>query len=1493
MLQSGDLDPNSALSDNDLTFAQQFEYFSSLDYNNQDEASGPIDTYFLNIRSRYSAASVENRTRDDDTTYSFGALFNSSNPSSISVPETPLYSDEKLDEIKAALPPWNNSPLWLTSESSGDYTSKFIYQLPDSWSYKSMHINSSGAECFVATIHESQFRCVVHKTSAIDRKFHFLKITRRGVLPQYELYNYGYTWPNVIRADYQIQPTAEILTATVPAGSYASEWIGGETDMATNGYIDFSSVMPINLRVIPETEAIVPADTHSIDVPTTVDFDDDNIKSAEVCWNISLNGGGGTLSKTMEVATDDVPDVDTTLFTNTTVGTTYEVEAKITKLSIVNGTELVEVTLNEPLSMKTGQIVVGPGEIGNIQVEETPPPLGQELQSMPADGVSTRVLTAILKDDFGNPAPAGVQVFWRLEGDGRFLQYDSETDASGKAKATLLAGKITDLNQKVIIEADFKRIEYVIQNTALNLDIQITPRVLTGNESDDKLIYDLAVASAATPGVLVNWHSTRGTVMASGTVGTDGVAHAELTIWRNTSSNDDNAEAVVVTASTGGSSAMKALELGSELKITASSQNLNSMSPTEIIVHSQVSDNSLSEVVSAEVLKHEMASFTSNDIAASLGNLPGMPDPQTVADFSLKLSATIPNNNGNEHTIINAPGAYRIYWDTSNRASLDIHNNGVVQTLKLREPLVASTNLNLSELEFSLLGDVAVFRGLGSSASLKLEGIFDGYTSAHIPSASLPLVSSCLARWKIITGENVNFAGLTTDRKIQFTNGVADFGISLPVGSNANEVLLKIRKFQSIKTHSLRLFVTSPAKNEIIAGAAELISHIAFDNYSTVSIPTFAEKELARHVNQTVANGVTTVGQVDVKGIGNALPSMIQGNLEQQADQSKRYLEWAAKLNAIADEIDKMADHADTLTVTDEQGRDLFKINAARQVEGALSAAGDQAWNWLGKKLKPLATTIAQANDAAIAAAMESLKGTAIWQEAQEIAEWTGAIPLFNDLATLKDQLTEEGVVELIKALHRASKAIGQNPQLAAVKLMTQMEDFIKPKLNAWAQQGGEAEKLAVGAAGFLAFYIELGPTLAATLVDRNAIRRMTGQMLGTVLSASMGNQEAQDQLKEMTPFWSWLAIGEKIGDLWTAHDYYGAGKKAGEIILQVVGDLTIVFPVVKGAAIAIQAGEKTTQVLIQALRKTATGFVRDLNPADGLIDASKMIKACKISCFPAGVLVLMADGSKKSIENIEVGESVMADDPYDDEGPYPKKVLGRPEFHVEALLEVCLENGEIVPTTGNHPFWVKDKGWVEAMMLDPGDQLLSADGRVATVANIVQKNTPSSVWNLTVEDSHSFFVLAGNQTILVHNTNPGLRTYVVYEVTLNDGTKYVGRASIAYTRGSAVDEAVERCLDARFKRHHRLDADKGFIRANAKPRWHGIYHTGKTADKLKLYETMRGLEQHYELENAALGKSANRNISGWKAPVAEGNQKYETYKKRAAAHIKTICVGG
>ncbi|MBL9178396.1 MAG: hypothetical protein JNM65_10050 [Verrucomicrobiaceae bacterium] len=67
----------------------------------------------------------------------------------------------------------------------------------------------------------------------------------------------------------------------------------------------------------------------------------------------------------------------------------------------------------------------------------------------------------------------------------------------------------------------------------------------------------------------------------------------------------------------------------------------------------------------------------------------------------------------------------------------------------------------------------------------------------------------------------------------------------------------------------------------------------------------------------------------------------------------------------------------------------------------------------------------------------------------------------------------------------------------------------------------------------------------------------MAGQMLGTVISACMGSTEAQAELEEMVPFYSWLLLGEKVDTKWQAKDYYGAGKEAWNLTLQVVGDVT------------------------------------------------------------------------------------------------------------------------------------------------------------------------------------------------------------------------------------------------------------------------------------------------------------------------------------------------
>lgn len=230
----------------------------------------------------------------------------------------------------------------------------------------------------------------------------------------------------------------------------------------------------------------------------------------------------------------------------------------------------------------------------------------------------------------------------------------------------------------------------------------------------------------------------------------------------------------------------------------------------------------------------------------------------------------------------------------------------------------------------------------------------------------------------------------------------------------------------------------------------------------------------------------------------------------------------------------------------------------------------------------------------------------------------------------------------------------------------------------------------------------------------------------------------------------------------------------------------------------------------------------------------------------------------------------------------------------MEALLAVGLEGGERILTTGNHPFWVAARGWVQAMDLGPGDRLKAAGETGAVVGSISVEPTPSAVWNLAVEDSHSFFVAAGASTVLVHNTNPGLRTYIVYEVPLYNkkgeivGT-YVGRASMPYTKGVAGDKAIEDCLKRRFKRHHRAKSQVGFDGKNAVVRWSGIYDSGKTWDKRKLYETMRGAEDVLEEIRFEEGLSVNRN-GGGKRPVAETNENRATYRRRAEEFRLTIC---
>ena len=78
--------------------------------------------------------------------------------------------------------------------------------------------------------------------------------------------------------------------------------------------------------------------------------------------------------------------------------------------------------------------------------------------------------------------------------------------------------------------------------------------------------------------------------------------------------------------------------------------------------------------------------------------------------------------------------------------------------------------------------------------------------------------------------------------------------------------------------------------------------------------------------------------------------------------------------------------------------------------------------------------------------------------------------------------------------------------------------------------------------------------------------------------------------------------------------------------------------------------------------------------------------------------------------------------------------------------------NGEEIVTTVDHPFYVKNQGFIKAGELIVGDELLDVNGNVLLVEefNVELTDEHVKVYNFEVEDFHTYHV--GELGVLVHN---------------------------------------------------------------------------------------------------------------------------------------------
>ncbi|MFD4655785.1 SpvB/TcaC N-terminal domain-containing protein [Kitasatospora sp. NPDC058444] len=233
--------------------------------------------------------------------------------------------------------------------------------------------------------------------------------------------------------------------------------------------------------------------------------------------------------------------------------------------------------------------------------------------------------------------------------------------------------------------------------------------------------------------------------------------------------------------------------------------------------------------------------------------------------------------------------------------------------------------------------------------------------------------------------------------------------------------------------------------------------------------------------------------------------------------------------------------------------------------------------------------------------------------------------------------------------------------------------------------------------------------------------------------------------------------VGE-VGDLanagWYAAegDYVNAGLSAASAI--------------PGAGYAANAAKYGNKALDAA--KAAKN-------ADNAVDAAKTAKAadnapapkaetpssCNTNSFTGDTPVLMADGTSKHIDGIAIGDQVIATDPETGEsGPrtVTRLITGEGEKN---LVEITVANpdgqpGTVIATDG-HPFWIPALGrWVKAGKIMPGTLLQTGSGTYVQVTAVRAWTEIQRVHNLTVDDIHTYYVLAGTTPVLVHNCLSG-----------------------------------------------------------------------------------------------------------------------------------------
>jgi RHS repeat-associated protein len=205
-------------------------------------------------------------------------------------------------------------------------------------------------------------------------------------------------------------------------------------------------------------------------------------------------------------------------------------------------------------------------------------------------------------------------------------------------------------------------------------------------------------------------------------------------------------------------------------------------------------------------------------------------------------------------------------------------------------------------------------------------------------------------------------------------------------------------------------------------------------------------------------------------------------------------------------------------------------------------------------------------------------------------------------------------------------------------------------------------------------------------------------------------------------------------------------------------------------------AGKLLTKYLLHAKKAwKLVGRINDLigeaiDGIKGIRKAEDDLRAIGCNSFVPGTLVLLSDGTSKPIEQLKLGDKVKATDPETGKTTAEPVVATITGQGTKQLVDIAVTTtsgtdgssltAHVVATDG-HPFYLpSERRWVRATDLGVDDVLQPLESRTRSrVASVARYDATVRVHNLTIRALHTYYVVAGETPVLVHNCDfaPGV----------------------------------------------------------------------------------------------------------------------------------------